>query len=117
RRARSDATGDCRSRRAGARSPRPPPAACDESHLGDPPPACHHRAVRGRRVVPRVGSRDMTESTLYGGIVNRRITVRDLQAAKERGERWAMLTSYDMLMAALFDEIGVPALLVGDSAG
>jgi 3-methyl-2-oxobutanoate hydroxymethyltransferase len=59
----------------------------------------------------------MTESALYGGIVNRRITVRDLQSAKDRGERWAMLTSYDMLTAALFDEIGVPALLVGDSAG
>jgi 3-methyl-2-oxobutanoate hydroxymethyltransferase len=58
-----------------------------------------------------------TEATLYGGIVNRRITVRDLQAAKDRGERWAMLTSYDMLTAALFDEAGIPALLVGDSAG
>src|SRR3954464_2853275 len=58
-----------------------------------------------------------TESTLYGGIVNRRITVRDLQAAKERAERWAMLTSYDMLTAASFDEAGIPALLVGDSAG
>jgi 3-methyl-2-oxobutanoate hydroxymethyltransferase len=57
------------------------------------------------------------EATLYGGIVNRRITVRDLQAAKDRGERWAMLTSYDMLTAALFDEVGIPALLVGDSAG
>ena len=59
----------------------------------------------------------MTEASLYGGIVNRRITVRDLQAAKERGERWAMLTSYDMLTASLFDEAGIPALLVGDSAG
>jgi len=59
----------------------------------------------------------MTEPTLYGGVTSRRITVRDLQAAKERGERWAMLTSYDMLTAALFDEIGIPALLVGDSAG
>jgi 3-methyl-2-oxobutanoate hydroxymethyltransferase len=59
----------------------------------------------------------MTEQSLYGGIVNRRITVRDLQAAKDRGERWAMLTSYDMLTAALFDEAGIPALLVGDSAG
>jgi len=58
-----------------------------------------------------------TESSLYGGIVNRRITVRDLQAAKDRGERWAMLTSYDMLTAALFDDAGIPALLVGDSAG
>jgi 3-methyl-2-oxobutanoate hydroxymethyltransferase len=59
----------------------------------------------------------MTEMTLYGGITNRRITVRDLQSAKDRGERWAMLTSYDMLTAALFDEAGVPVLLVGDSAG
>lgn len=59
----------------------------------------------------------MAETTLYGGIVNRRITIRDLQSAKERGERWAMLTSYDMLTAALFDEAGIPALLVGDSAG
>jgi 3-methyl-2-oxobutanoate hydroxymethyltransferase len=59
----------------------------------------------------------MTETTLYGGIQQRRITVRDLQAAKDRGERWAMLTSYDMLTAALFDEAGIPALLVGDSAG
>jgi 3-methyl-2-oxobutanoate hydroxymethyltransferase len=59
----------------------------------------------------------MTEASLYGGIVNRRITIRDLQTAKERGERWAMLTSYDMLTAALFDQSGIPALLVGDSAG
>jgi 3-methyl-2-oxobutanoate hydroxymethyltransferase len=45
------------------------------------------------------------------------VTVRDLQLAKQRGERWPMLTSYDMLTAALFDEAGVPVLLVGDSAG
>jgi 3-methyl-2-oxobutanoate hydroxymethyltransferase len=61
----------------------------------------------------------MTDSlpTLYGGVTHRRVTVRDLQQAKERGERWAMLTSYDMLTAALFDEAGIPVLLVGDSAG
>jgi 3-methyl-2-oxobutanoate hydroxymethyltransferase len=58
-----------------------------------------------------------TEATLYGGVTSRRVTVRDLQSAKDRGERWAMLTSYDMLTAALFDEAGIPALLVGDSAG
>jgi 3-methyl-2-oxobutanoate hydroxymethyltransferase len=54
---------------------------------------------------------------LYGGAAHRRVTVRDLRTAKERGERWAMLTSYDMLTAALFDEAGIPVLLVGDSAG
>ena len=55
--------------------------------------------------------------TLYGGITSRRVTTRDLQDAKDRGERWAMLTSYDMLTAQLFDEVGIPVLLVGDSAG
>ena len=55
---------------------------------------------------------------LYGGgAEGRRVTLRDLQAAKDAGEKWAMLTSYDMLTAALFDEVGVPVLLVGDSAG
>ena len=55
--------------------------------------------------------------TLYGGITSRRVTTRDLQLAKDRGEKWAMLTSYDMLTAQLFDEVGIPVLLVGDSAG
>jgi 3-methyl-2-oxobutanoate hydroxymethyltransferase len=36
---------------------------------------------------------------------------------KERGERWAMLTSYDQYSAEIFDEAGIPVLLVGDSAG
>ena len=57
------------------------------------------------------------EPSLYGGVRTRRVTVRDLQRAKERGERWAMLTSYDMLTAEIFDEAGIPVLLVGDSAG
>ncbi len=35
---------------------------------------------------------------------------------KERGERFAMLTAYDMYTAATFDEAGVEVLLVGDSA-
>lgn len=45
-----------------------------------------------------------------------RIRTRDLIRAKERGEKFAMLTSYDQYTAAMFDEIGIPALLVGDSA-
>jgi 3-methyl-2-oxobutanoate hydroxymethyltransferase len=46
----------------------------------------------------------------------RRIRTHHLQAMKDRGERWAMLTAYDMHSAAIFDEVGIPALLVGDSA-
>ncbi|MGH8876760.1 MAG: 3-methyl-2-oxobutanoate hydroxymethyltransferase [Stackebrandtia sp.] len=45
-----------------------------------------------------------------------RVRTRDLKLAKERGEKWAMLTSYDQYTAAMFDEIGIPALLIGDSA-
>ncbi|MGH8960785.1 MAG: 3-methyl-2-oxobutanoate hydroxymethyltransferase [Jatrophihabitantaceae bacterium] len=58
----------------------------------------------------------MTQPSLYGGVANRRITIRDLQAAKERGERWPMLTAYDYSTARVFDEAGIPVLLVGDSA-
>ena len=55
--------------------------------------------------------------TLYGGALHRRITILDLAAAKERGEKWAMLTSYESMTAEIFDEAGIPVLLVGDSAG
>jgi 3-methyl-2-oxobutanoate hydroxymethyltransferase len=54
---------------------------------------------------------------LYGGKAGRRVTVRDLAAAKARGEKWPMLTAYDALTAHIFDEAGIPVLLVGDSAG
>jgi len=55
--------------------------------------------------------------SLYGGKSNRRVTVRDIALAKERGERWPMLTAYDAMTASVFDEAGIPVLLVGDSAG
>jgi 3-methyl-2-oxobutanoate hydroxymethyltransferase len=60
---------------------------------------------------------DRPASSLYGGARNRRVTVRDIAAAKQRGERWPMLTAYDALTAGVFDEAGIPVLLVGDSAG
>src|SRR4051794_25693862 len=53
---------------------------------------------------------------LYGGQAGRRVTVRDLAAAKARGEKWPMLTAYDALTARVFDDAGIPVLLVGDSA-
>ncbi|MEY2228876.1 MULTISPECIES: 3-methyl-2-oxobutanoate hydroxymethyltransferase [Streptomyces] len=55
--------------------------------------------------------------TLYGGTRTRRITVRDLTLAKERGEKWPMLTAYDAMTASVFDEAGIPVILVGDSMG
>ncbi|HWG03287.1 MAG TPA: 3-methyl-2-oxobutanoate hydroxymethyltransferase [Trebonia sp.] len=54
---------------------------------------------------------------LYGGKRSGRVTVRDIAAAKARGEKWPMLTAYDALTAGIFDETGIPVLLVGDSAG
>lgn len=46
----------------------------------------------------------------------RRITIKDLQAAKAASTPWPMLTAYDATTARLFDDAGIPALLVGDSA-
>lgn len=57
------------------------------------------------------------ETTLYGGATHRRVTIVDLAAAKKRGEKWAMLTAYESMTAEIFDEAGIPVLLVGDSAG
>jgi 3-methyl-2-oxobutanoate hydroxymethyltransferase len=58
-----------------------------------------------------------TMESLYGGAVHRRVTIVDLAAAKKRGEKWAMLTAYESMTAEIFDEAGIPVLLVGDSAG
>ncbi|WP_405493490.1 3-methyl-2-oxobutanoate hydroxymethyltransferase [Streptomyces sp. NBC_00096] len=62
-------------------------------------------------------AREAASPTLYGGSGTRRITVRDLTLAKERGEKWPMLTAYDAMTASVFDESGIPVILVGDSMG
>ena len=46
----------------------------------------------------------------------KRVRIHHLRELKERGERWPMLTAYDMYSAEIFDEAGIPVLLVGDSA-
>src|SRR3712207_3225949 len=68
----------------------------------------------------------MTEQPApYGGVpqapspapgTRKRVRIHHLREMKERGEKWAMLTAYDMYTAATFDEAGIPVLLVGDSA-
>ena len=47
--------------------------------------------------------------------VVRSVSILDLQAMKNRGERIAMLTAYDYLFARIVDGAGVDAVLVGDS--
>lgn len=70
------------------------------------------------------GSTSESLDRLYGGLptaatsqgTRRRTTVRDLAQAKLDGVRWPMVTAYDYLTAGVFDEAGIPVLLVGDSA-
>ena len=47
--------------------------------------------------------------------VVRSVSILDLQAMKNRGERIAMLTAYDYLFARIVDRAGVDVVLVGDS--
>jgi 3-methyl-2-oxobutanoate hydroxymethyltransferase len=65
----------------------------------------------------------MSEHTLYGGSAEpartpspTKIRTHHLQQMKSEGHKWAMLTAYDFSTARLFDEAGIPVLLVGDSA-
>ena len=47
----------------------------------------------------------------------KRVRVPDLKEMKQRGEKIAMLTAYDALMARLLERAGIDVLLVGDSVG
>ena len=47
----------------------------------------------------------------------KKIRITDLKAKKHRGEKITMLTAYDAMMAGIFDQSGIDALLVGDSVG
>ena len=46
----------------------------------------------------------------------RRVRVHHLREMKRRGEKFAMLTAYEQYSASIFEEAGIPVLLVGDSA-
>ena len=46
----------------------------------------------------------------------KRVRTQHLREMKQRGERFTMLTAYDMYTAEIFDEAGIEVLLVGDSA-
>ncbi|HEY3943215.1 MAG TPA: 3-methyl-2-oxobutanoate hydroxymethyltransferase [Acidimicrobiales bacterium] len=44
-------------------------------------------------------------------------TVLDLRRFKDEGQRFVMLTCYDFQSAQIFDEAGIPLMLVGDTLG
>ena len=46
-----------------------------------------------------------------------RVTTRNIQEFKKKGQKFAVLTAYDYQMAKLVEEAGVPVILVGDSLG
>ncbi|WP_026239891.1 3-methyl-2-oxobutanoate hydroxymethyltransferase [Parafrankia discariae] len=70
----------------------------------------------GAPTTPHAGGQAPATPTTIRPASHSRTTVRDIRAAKDRGQRWAMLTAYDVITAGIFDEAGIPVLLVGDSA-
>lgn len=64
----------------------------------------------------------MSENSVYGSATaasapkRTKIRTHHLQTMKAEGQRWAMLTAYDYSTARIFEEAGIPVLLVGDSA-
>ena len=46
-----------------------------------------------------------------------RITISQIKAMKQKGEKIAMLTAYDYTTAKIIDEVEIPLILVGDSLG
>ena len=67
----------------------------------------------------------MSEQTVYGAVrplpphsakPRTKVRTHHLQQWKTEGHKWAMLTAYDYSTARVFDDAGIPVLLVGDSA-
>lgn len=54
----------------------------------------------------------------HGNVIDKvnKVRIPHLQQLKIEGKKWAMLTAYDMFSAQIFEEAGIPVLLVGDSA-
>jgi 3-methyl-2-oxobutanoate hydroxymethyltransferase len=63
------------------------------------------------------GAGASTGSTSGAAPAVKKVRTHHLREWKEAGEKFTMLTSYDLMTARLFDEAGVDTLLVGDSSG
>lgn len=65
---------------------------------------------------PMSGSGEV-ESPYRAAAPPKRTRIHHLLQWKQEGRRWPMLTAYDVYSAEIFDDAGIPVLLVGDSAG
>ncbi len=81
-------------------------------------------ATADHQASSKTGRSGSEEANPYGsgprqssGPPTKQVRIPHLHAKKAAGEKWAMLTAYDMYSAQIFDEAGIPVLLVGDSAG
>jgi 3-methyl-2-oxobutanoate hydroxymethyltransferase len=72
------------------------------------------------RIDPTTLGTMMSEHAVYGAHATAaprtKVRVHHLQKMKAEGHKWAMLTAYDYSTARVFDDAGIPVLLVGDSA-
>lgn len=59
----------------------------------------------------------MSEQSVYGATkAPVKVRTHHLQKWKSEGHKWPMLTAYDFSTARIFDDAGIPVMLVGDSA-
>jgi len=99
------------------------PSQVPNEHTGS------HRAARRAQAMASAGQSELGGSaapadnkpadgsgSAAAGSRPRRYRVHHLRDMKNRGEKWAMLTAYDQYTAEIFDQAGIPVLLVGDSA-
>src|SRR6185312_9082275 len=96
-----------------------------KTNPGTHKPDCSGRATRIDRTTS-LGTKMSTEQHVYGANPSAPATVtppartkirtHHLQKWKAEGHKWGMLTAYDYSTARVFDEAGIPVLLVGDSA-
>ncbi|MDQ1305035.1 MAG: 3-methyl-2-oxobutanoate hydroxymethyltransferase [Actinomycetota bacterium] len=105
-------------REPGGRSRRPDPKSA-RNDMADPIASRPDPASAAELPAPYGGggaSSAEPGATSGSSGLSRKVRVHHLRDLKDRGEKWAMLTAYDQYTAAVFEEAGIPVLLVGDSA-
>ncbi|MCA9278957.1 MAG: 3-methyl-2-oxobutanoate hydroxymethyltransferase [Phycisphaeraceae bacterium] len=72
----------------------------------------------GSSILPSHPEANACSGTPHAGVAARRerVTLRSVRAMKEAGTPFACVSVYDATLAALFEQGGVPVMLVGDSA-